>query len=151
MNDQERNRHTRRRVLQLIGQGAVILPVAGLAACSGGGDNGAASSAPAPAAKPSAQPAAQPEPAQAAAPAPAAQTAAMPRLMENDPQAVSLAYVHDSSTVDSAKQPRHQADQVCANCALYTGAAGDQWGGCSIFPGKLVNAAGWCSVYAPKA
>ncbi|MGB5739389.1 MAG: high-potential iron-sulfur protein, partial [Woeseia sp.] len=82
--------------------------------------------------------------------APAAQSAAMPKLMENDPQATALGYVHDSSTVDSAKQPRHQAGQACVNCALYTGADGDEWGGCSIFPGKLVAAAGWCSVYAPK-
>ncbi|MDH5620575.1 MAG: high-potential iron-sulfur protein [Gammaproteobacteria bacterium] len=28
---------------------------------------------------------------------------------------------------------------------------GDEWRPCQIFPGKVVNAAGWCSVWAAKA
>jgi len=74
----------------------------------------------------------------------------MPKLAEDDPQAKSLAYVHDATTSDSANQPRYKAGQVCANCALYQGKAGDEWAGCSIFPGQLVKGTGWCSVYAPK-
>ena len=42
------------------------------------------------------------------------------------------------------------ADQNCANCALIAGNDGDEWRPCQIFPGKLVNAKGWCSVWAPK-
>ncbi|MBT8084421.1 MAG: High potential iron-sulfur protein [Woeseia sp.] len=75
----------------------------------------------------------------------------MPRLAEDDPLAQSLSYVHDASSVDSAKQPRYESGQVCSNCALYTGGDGEEWGPCSIFPGKQVKASGWCSVYAPKA
>lgn len=77
--------------------------------------------------------------------------AQMPRLDPSDPQAQSLAYVDDASSLDPDQQPRFQAGQACNNCALYVGNEGSEWGPCSIFPGRLVNAAGWCSVYAPKA
>jgi hypothetical protein len=36
------------------------------------------------------------------------------------------------------------------NCQLYQTKAADN-GGCTIFPGKLVAAAGWCSAYQKKA
>lgn len=42
-------------------------------------------------------------------------------------------------------------DQTCAKCALVQGNDGDEWRPCQIFPGKVVNAAGWCSVWAAKA
>ena len=149
MKDDQYVKPSRRRVLKMIGQGAVILPVAGLVACSGGSD-----SSPPPATNASSPPPSDPSPAAAApesAAAPEPAPGAMPRLAEDDPQAQSLSYVHDANTVDSAKQPRYKAGQICANCALYTGGEGSEWGGCSIFPGKAVNAAGWCGVYAPKA
>lgn len=75
----------------------------------------------------------------------------MPKLQESDPQAMALAYVEDASRVDSAKQARYEPGQNCANCALYIVGDDPDWGGCSIFAGKLVSASGWCSVYAPKA
>jgi hypothetical protein len=31
-----------------------------------------------------------------------------------------------------------------------TGKEGDEWRPCNVFPGKLVNANGWCKVWAPK-
>lgn len=75
-----------------------------------------------------------------------ARTQEMPRLDESDPQAVALKYVHDATTVDPSLRPE---ERFCRNCALYTG--GDEpWGGCGIFPGKLVSANGWCSVWAPR-
>ncbi len=74
----------------------------------------------------------------------------MPELDPADPQAQALSYVADATSVDGAKFPQYKDGQACVNCALYTGGAGDEWGPCSIFPGKLVNANGWCSVYAPK-
>ena len=82
----------------------------------------------------------------AAAPA----SADMPKLAMDDPQAKALSYVEDATSIDSAKQPRYQAGQACSNCALFQDSNGAEWAGCSIFPGKLVAAAGWCSVYAPK-
>lgn len=81
----------------------------------------------------------------------AADAGGLQRLDQSDPQAQALAYVNDAATVDTAAQPRFEAGQACANCTLFLGEDGAEWGPCSIFPGKLVNAKGWCSVYAPKA
>ncbi|MBL8242552.1 MAG: high-potential iron-sulfur protein, partial [Rhodanobacteraceae bacterium] len=38
----------------------------------------------------------------------------------------------------------------CANCNLVQGNDGDALRPCSIFPGKGVNAKGWCAAYVPK-
>jgi hypothetical protein len=70
----------------------------------------------------------------------------MPKIEESDPIAQSLKYVHDATTVDPAQRANPAAEQDCANCALIQGADGDEWRPCQIFPGKLVNAKGWCSV-----
>ena len=75
----------------------------------------------------------------------------MPQIEESDPVAQSLKYVHDASTVDPGSRANPATEQDCANCALVQGADGDAWRPCQIFPGKLVNAEGWCSVWAPKA
>ena len=40
--------------------------------------------------------------------------------------------------------------RVAAGIAKVCCADGDAWRPCQIFPGKLVNAKGWCSVWAPK-
>ncbi len=74
----------------------------------------------------------------------------MPKLTEDDPMAQAMKYVNDASTVDAASRPNPAENQNCANCALIQGDSGD-WRPCQIFPGKLVNANGWCSVWAPKA
>ena len=75
----------------------------------------------------------------------------LPQLTEDDPVASSMRYTHDASTVDPASRANPAAEQNCANCALVQGADGDAWRPCQIFPGKVVNANGWCSVWAPKA
>jgi hypothetical protein len=87
-------------------------------------------------------------------------------LDEDAPDAQALSYVHDAADVDADAHPRYEAGQVCANCSLYQdGVAGvvqtesgqvpvgevSGWGGCTIFPGRLVNAAGWCSAWVPSA
>lgn len=74
----------------------------------------------------------------------------MPMLKVDDAQAKALGYVEDSSTVDNATHPKHTPEQLCVNCALYTGDADSEAGGCGIFPGKLVAAKGWCVAYAAK-
>ena len=77
----------------------------------------------------------------------------MPHVAEDDPAAVALGYRHSAADVDVEKYPRKAGEagamQKCSNCVLYQG--GESWGGCSIFPGKLVNAEGWCNAWAPKA
>ena len=64
----------------------------------------------------------------------------LPHLTEDDPQAKALQYVHQSP--DEAKN--------CANCVLVQGSDGEEWRPCAIFPGKAVNAKGWCSAWAQK-
>lgn len=80
-----------------------------------------------------------------------AQASEPPRLSPDDPMAKAMKYTHDASTVDPASRPNPAAEQTCANCALLQGPVGAQWRPCQIFPGKTVAAAGWCSVWAPKA
>ena len=82
--------------------------------------------------------------AQAAAP--------LPKLELTDPSAVALLYVDDAAKVDR-KNPlaaRFAPNQNCASCSQIQGKAGDEYRPCAIFPGKLVNSKGWCSVWAAK-
>ena len=75
----------------------------------------------------------------------------LPKLAEDDPMAMGMKYTHDASTVDPASRANPAEVQNCANCALIQGEDGAEWRPCQIFPGKLVAAAGWCSVWAPNA
>ncbi|MFU8816023.1 MAG: high-potential iron-sulfur protein [Pseudomonadales bacterium] len=76
------------------------------------------------------------------------------RLDVNDPQALALGYVENAADVDLDRWPRKAGpggdNQFCYNCVLYSAGA-DGWGGCTIFPGKLVKGAGWCNAWAPEA
>ena len=76
----------------------------------------------------------------------------LPQITEDDPAAKALLYVHDASKVDTANPmaARFEAGQDCSNCAQIQGDEGAEWRPCGIFPGKLVNNKGWCSVWAPK-
>lgn len=154
MSEDRKKIENRRRFLKIVGSGAVLVPVIGIAGCSGGKDAAPAkTAAPAKASSaPASETAGAVKPAaESATPAEApAKATAMPKLSEDDPQAKSLAYVHEATSVDSSKHPRYKAGQVCANCALFQAKGNDEWAGCSIFPGRAVKASGWCSVYAPK-
>jgi hypothetical protein len=86
-----------------------------------------------------------------ATPSREAQADDLPHLTADDPMGGAMKYTDDASSVDPASRNNPAADQDCANCALVQGADGDEWRPCQIFPGKSVNAAGWCSVWAPKA
>jgi hypothetical protein len=68
-------------------------------------------------------------------------TAQAAMVSVNDPTAKALGYTEASA----------MAGKTCANCALYTGAAGAASGPCAIFPGKEVAAGGYCNSWAPKA
>lgn len=76
----------------------------------------------------------------------------LPKLDPNDPTAQALVYVHDAANVDTSNPlaARYQAGQTCANCAQVQGEDGAEWRPCGIFPGKLVSAKGWCSVWVAK-
>jgi len=77
--------------------------------------------------------------------------AAAPMVAETDANAKGLGYVADSAKADGKKYPKHAATQMCGNCALYQGKAGEASGACPLFAGKQVDAKGWCSAYAKKA
>jgi hypothetical protein len=64
-----------------------------------------------------------------------------PALDSSDPTAKALGYVTKSAKLDAN----------CANCSLFQAKAGDATGPCTIFPGKSVASAGWCSGWAKKA
>lgn len=76
----------------------------------------------------------------------------LPKLEESDPVAKALVYVHDAADVDTSNPlaARFEAGQDCSNCAQIQGDEGAEWRPCGIFPGKLVNNKGWCSVWVAK-
>lgn len=76
--------------------------------------------------------------------------AAIPLVDPNDAQAKSLGYIHDATKVDAKANANYKPGQICANCIQYTGKAGAAEGGCNLFPGKNVKAAGWCKVWVLK-
>jgi hypothetical protein len=75
----------------------------------------------------------------------AALAADPPLVGADDPLAKALQYVSDASKASAAKP-----GSKCATCSNYQGAAGSAQGGCLLFPGKAVKAAGWCSSWTAK-
>jgi hypothetical protein len=73
------------------------------------------------------------------------------QISEDDPTAKAMGYKHDATQVDPAKYPRRAGEsgskQFCHNCQLYKAGTDDKWGACAIFPGKQVNAKGWCNAW----
>ena len=80
----------------------------------------------------------------------AADAGSLPHVSPTDSVAVALSYHESAKTVEAAKFPNFKPGQECSNCLQLTGKAGDAWRPCNLFPGKLVNAAGWCKVYVKK-
>jgi hypothetical protein len=74
----------------------------------------------------------------------------LPPLDQKDPAAVTLGFVADASTVDAAANATYARGQNCANCEQFQGKPSDLRGGCVLFPGKSVPAAGWCKVWRKK-
>lgn len=84
-------------------------------------------------------------------PAPPATTGSLPMLDEKEASALALGYVEDAARADKVKFPNFVAGSGCSNCGNYLGQSGDPAGGCKIFPGKRVNAKGWCTAWLKKA
>jgi hypothetical protein len=87
----------------------------------------------------------------AAASAPDALAAELPHLTPDDPTAQALGYHDDASKVDAKDFPTYKPGQKCATCLQLQGQAGDPWRPCNLFPGRLVNANGWCRVWVAKS
>jgi hypothetical protein len=80
-----------------------------------------------------------------------ANAAATGKVDPNEPQAKSLGYVTDATTVDAKANPNYKPGQHCANCLQVP--AGKDTGPeipCNIFAGRLVDANGWCKVYVKR-
>jgi hypothetical protein len=77
----------------------------------------------------------------AAAPDPAGGPPAL--VSESDPAAKMVQYVEDARRASGAS-----AGATCESCSLYSGASGADRGHCTLFPGKLVRAAGWCNAWS---
>ena len=71
-------------------------------------------------------------------------------LRAEDPVARSLLYYPSTEDVpaDHPLASSHQPDQTCATCIHIRGNEGEEVRKCPIYPGRLVNAGGWCSVWA---
>lgn len=76
----------------------------------------------------------------------------LPHLEEDDPTAQALFYHHDVADIDTSdpRAANYEEGEHCANCIQIQGEEGAEWRPCNLFPGKLVAANGWCSVWAAK-
>jgi hypothetical protein len=79
-----------------------------------------------------------------------ARAADLPKLDVKDPAAVALGYVENAAQVDVKKYPAFVKGTNCENCLQLQGKAGSDYRPCSVFPGKLVAIAGWCSGWTPE-
>ena len=74
--------------------------------------------------------------------------APLPKVSESDPAAKALAYHHDADSIDPSAIPQRGSDEYCRNCNFLKGEEGQEWRPCEIFPGRRVNAGGWCRTWA---
>ena len=73
------------------------------------------------------------------------------KVNEKDSLAVALGYVSDAKHVDTKASPQYQAGSTCSSCSWYQGKSADPAGGaCTFFPGKNVDANGWCRMWSKK-
>jgi len=77
---------------------------------------------------------------------------ALPHLSPSDPTAQSLGYTENAAKIDPAKEAAYKKGSKCSACQLYQAAqAAGGYAPCAAFPGKAVNANGWCRAFAAKA
>jgi hypothetical protein len=67
-------------------------------------------------------------------------------LGEDEPAAIAIAYVANARNVDPKQYPAYRRGQSCTTCALVEFGTGLQRG-CTLVPGRLVMAPGWCKVW----
>lgn len=73
-------------------------------------------------------------------------------LDPNDPLPKTMGYHPDAKEVDAKKWPKikESPGQLCSNCQFFTD-VGKPQSLCSIFPGKMVRAKGWCNTWIKRA
>jgi hypothetical protein len=76
----------------------------------------------------------------------------LPKLDPASGLASKLGYTHDVDAIPAqvllAKHPYYAPGSKCSNCVYFQG--GTEWGKCNIFTNNMVNAKGWCGVWAEK-
>jgi len=70
-------------------------------------------------------------------------------LREDEPAARNIAYYINAKSVDVKLYPSYRRGQSCATCSLIDFGTARQRG-CSIVPGRLVEATGWCKLWKLK-
>ena len=73
------------------------------------------------------------------------------RVQESDADAQAQNYVADAKRVDRKKFPSYAPGQTCGNCSQFDGSAKQPFGGCALFLGREVAAAGWCQAWEKAA
>lgn len=83
---------------------------------------------------------------------PPAVAAELPHLSEDDPTAKILNYHHNATQAPRADKSgvRPAKEQFCHNCRFIKSDNGE-WRPCQLFPGKAVNANGWCASWVDQA
>jgi hypothetical protein len=77
--------------------------------------------------------------------------AALKNVEETEPKATAIGYRHDSTKVDKARYPKHDATQKCHNCLAWApDKPTDEWGECDLMSDRMVNRNGWCSSYKKR-
>jgi hypothetical protein len=70
-------------------------------------------------------------------------------LAENEPAARAIGYFAKAKMVDVKAYPSYRRGQSCAMCALIAFGTARQRP-CSLVPGRLVEASGWCKAWVLK-
>lgn len=85
-------------------------------------------------------------------PATRAEATELPHLTEDDATAKILNYHHDATKAPRIDEPglTPAEEQFCNNCRFIQSDSGE-WRPCQIFPGKAVNANGWCSSWISQS
>jgi hypothetical protein len=69
-------------------------------------------------------------------------------LTSEDPTAKALAYTEDASTAKG--NPAYKDGAACHTCNFFQGQGDAARAPCTLFPGKTVNAKGWCVSWAKR-
>jgi len=77
-----------------------------------------------------------------------------PEVSEKDPTAIALGYVSNGKKADVKKFPKAKdavaGKQPCKTCMFFSNENNGK-GNCQLFPGKVVQSAGWCNSWTKKA
>jgi hypothetical protein len=74
------------------------------------------------------------------------QDAARSLLLEDEPAAKAIGYVAAAAKVNTAVNPTYRRGQSCTTCVFVERSTAKQRG-CTLVPGRLVMAAGWCKLW----